>query len=132
MTGHITPDCSSYSAPDATVYNQRKPVNFHHKLIAHAGVTFVVRKYQKTIDQKLLHSLAIMFPNSRCFNCFFCRNEIKDLCRNYDVTVEPSRLKFNVFWSVLCTLCFCGHLTRFHGTAITANQQKSVSIHQCT
>jgi len=24
-------------------------------------------------------------------------NEFKVLCRNYDVTVEPSRLKFNVF-----------------------------------
>jgi len=27
----------------------------------------------------------------------FYSNEFKDLCRNYDVTVEPGRLKFNVF-----------------------------------
>jgi len=56
---------------------------------------------------RFIHNLKLKFysrlccsPNnvvSRCFNWFLHSNEFKVLCRNYDVTVEPSRLKFNVF-----------------------------------
>ena len=56
---------------------------------------------------RFTHNLKLKFysclcwsPNnvvSRCFNWFLYSNEFLDLYRNYDVTVQPSSLKFNVF-----------------------------------
>jgi len=56
---------------------------------------------------RIIHNLKLKFysrlccsPNnvvSQCFNWFLYSNEFKDLCRKYDVVVEPSHLKFNVF-----------------------------------
>jgi len=56
---------------------------------------------------RIIHNLKLKFYShlccyrnnvvSRCFNWFLYSNEFKDLCRNYDVVIQPSHLKFNVF-----------------------------------
>ena len=55
----------------------------------------------------IIHNVKLKFysrlrcsPNnvvSQCFNWFLYSHEFKDLCRKYDVVIQPSHLKFAVF-----------------------------------